>query len=92
MIDYVITITSTGNVTLTNLIVKDILTDGAGNALDLRTSPGTGTEPMDDSFSSSRSNLTFINVSYASGEAVRSQALATQLESQLRSRWYRGYS
>ena len=42
MIDYVITITNTGNVTLTNLVVKDILTDGAGNALDLRTSPGTG--------------------------------------------------
>ena len=32
IIDYIISIENTGNVTLDSLIVKDILTDGAGNA------------------------------------------------------------
>ena len=44
-IKYTISIENTGNVTLTNLVVKDILTDGAGNALSLSESPGDTATP-----------------------------------------------
>ena len=71
MIDYVITITNTGNVTLTNLVVKDILTDGAGNALDLRTSPGTGDLSQWTIASLAPEEvMTFNNVSYTIGETA----------------------
>ena len=71
MIDYVITITNTGNVTLTNLVVKDILTDGAGNALDLRISPGTGDLSQWTIASLAPEEvMTFNNVSYTIGETA----------------------
>ena len=71
MIDYVITITNTGNVTLTNLVFKDSLTDGAGNALDLRTSPGTGDLSQWTIASLAPDQvMTFNNVSYTIGETA----------------------
>jgi uncharacterized repeat protein (TIGR01451 family) len=80
MIDYVITITNTGNVTLTNLVVKDLLTDGAGNSLDLRTSPGTG-----DLSQWTIASLAPDEEIILSERLLRSQAAsATQLESQRR--------
>jgi uncharacterized repeat protein (TIGR01451 family)/gliding motility-associated-like protein len=44
-IKYTISIENTGNVTLTNLVVSDLLEDGLGNALNLGTSPGEASTP-----------------------------------------------
>jgi gliding motility-associated-like protein/uncharacterized repeat protein (TIGR01451 family) len=44
-IKYTISIENTGNVTLDSLIVKDLLTDGLGNALSLSESPGDTATP-----------------------------------------------
>ena len=86
MIDYVITITNTGNVTLTNLVVKDILIDGAGNALDSGQVLGTGDLSQWTIASLAPEQvMTYNNVSYTIGETAALQAvLATQLKSRLR--------
>ena len=72
-IKYIISIENTGNVTLDSLIVKDLLTDGAGNALSLSESPGDTATPNEwviDSLLPGSSNALTYTVFYTIGETA----------------------
>ena len=74
-IKYIISIENTGNVTLDSLIVKDLLTDGAGNALslDVSESPGDTATPNEwviDSLLPGSSNALTYTVFYTIGETA----------------------
>ena len=72
-IKYTISIENTGNVTLDSLIVKDILTDGAGNPLSLSESPGDTATPNEwviDSLLPGSSNALTYTVFYTIGETA----------------------
>ena len=72
-IKYTISIENTGNVTLDSLIVKDLLTDGLGNALSLSESPGdiaTPNEWVIDSLLPGSSNALTYTVFYTIGETA----------------------
>ena len=74
-IKYTISIENTGNVTLDSLIVKDLLTDGAGNALslDVSESPGDTATPNEwviDSLLPGSSNALTYTVFYTIGETA----------------------
>ena len=72
-IKYTISIVNAGNVTLDSLIVKDLLTDGAGNALSLSESPGDTATPNEwviDSLLPGSSNALTYTVFYTIGDAA----------------------
>ena len=87
-IDYTISIENTGNVTLDNLVVKDILTDGAGNALELKDEVLETPQHQASGrliHCSRSSQMTFNNVSYTIGEtAALTGSIINQLETSQR--------